>query len=892
MSDDEDNDDVSVHEEDNDDVPVQQQAVVVAQRRGGAAQYVRGSNSTKQSLKSASKHFNKFLAGLTPEIMDNMEQLAGARLSPNRPWTYENLNKERVPWKLMDLFGEHLSCDAKVLRGNVQCVRRIAYNTAARYFSSVRSGMIDELVEAGKRNLALSDEASMNKISRGICAKFSKDAFEDNTSLVNPHIPSSPEDVLTTAICCIWTGTSSFASFFSFYISLIQLAGRATEVAKVPWHNMSLINPKDFDSPRDKVVEIKFWRSKTANQQTCSIFSHRDTLLMDWFFALAYSMVMQTGHPTEYMFPMFAAKAVEAEGTREDPDDKESTKNKVVTHFYNNMLRDIMLSCSRLSAAAANNVGEANQLPVLNNVAPSFVASFGINPKLTSHSNKKHAVMIADEVAALNTTWVCYRAGWLKHCDHTIFEYLTANKKNDWQVGKALSGWRHIDAHGRIGGGLPPRLHPLLAHDQNGAVDNFVRSLFWRFDGPNWSDEFKCLLAASILLHLPRFVDLLLDHPEQKFGNTRNEAWNKHPFLQAVQIAASGANISRATLLEWCKVVSRDFTERNYSFIGLERVQQHETAGQGQNPQPGNQVDGRSIVSVLTHLVDTSRETMLVVQGLRDEVRESTHVSNRVLNDVVRTQVATCAEVRKLNQKVDRIIGGVFLPSNGSGSTRGLLSGAGLGAALAAEGVEGEQQGHHRQNQNQNHQATTPAQPPAAVVVLTNPYPNGLKGLTVRNLFENWHMFGHYKVIYNKEVKKEHRSAAILTIEYFTLFLLSHPPPLPAGVQFGCQPAASNWRKDLTRLVAAAWDKVKRLYAAKGKTCSENIFNFKDFMFGLSSADWPEGPRGETTFQPSTTDGASTKNLKLRTREKLVAHQNTHRLRVENKRARKRARLE
>ncbi len=59
-------------------------------------------------------------------------------------------------------------------------------------------------------------------------------------------------------------------------------------------------------------------------------------------------------------------------------------------------------------------------------------------------------------------------------------------------------------------------------------------------------------------------------------------------------------------------------------------------------------------------------------------------------------------------------------------------------------------------------------------------------------------------------------------------------------------------------------------------------------MFGLSLVDWPEGPRGGTTFQQVTTDGALTKNLKLWTREKVVAYQNTHRLRVEAKRARKR----
>ena len=278
-----------------------------------------------------------------------------------------------------------------------------------------------------------------------------------------------------------------------------------------------------------------------------------------------------------------------------------------MTQFYNNMLCDVILSCANLSTiVAAANVGKANlQLPLLNNIIPSFVPTFSFNHKLTSHSNKKHTVRIADKVPALNTMWVCYWAGWLKKCDHTIFKYFTANMKNNWQAGKALCGWRQLDTHGHIEGRHPPQLHTLLAHDHDGTVENFVRSLFWHFVHPHWSNEFKCLLAASILMHLPRFIDLLLDHPNAKFGTTSEEARNKHPFLQAINIALVGSNISHAMLLEWCKDVDHDFTERNYAFVAMRQVENQEAVQQNQNPHPCYQVNEHSIISVLMHLADT-----------------------------------------------------------------------------------------------------------------------------------------------------------------------------------------------------------------------------------------------------------------------------------------------
>ena len=125
--------------------------------------------------------------------------------------------------------------------------------------------------------------------------------------------------------------------------------------------------------------------------------------------------------------------------------------------------------------------------------------------------------------------------------------------------------------HGRLGGGYPPRLHPIMAHEHGRAVGTFVKSLFWRFDANTWCIELKRLLTATILMNLGRFIDLLLEHPQHAFGAVIADTWEKHKFLQCLGVAAGNANISNAVLLEWGSLVDRDFIERNLAFAPMER---------------------------------------------------------------------------------------------------------------------------------------------------------------------------------------------------------------------------------------------------------------------------------------------------------------------------------
>jgi hypothetical protein len=426
----------------------------------GASRNLRGSNSTRASFLSAERRFNQFCRDyLTDDDMDFFEnEIVGEDLSPDRPWTFESLSKELFPYKLMDYYAEYLAKHAKSSRGGGNAPLKL--ETAKRYFSAIKENILVGLANAGKSNPALNKEA-IARIYAGMLRIFKQAAYDGNHNLVDPHRPAETDDILTASICCIWTANYRYAAFFNYFLSLIQLAGRASEIARIPWRNLALINPKEFEEDRDnKIAEIKLCRSKTLHMQECSIFPHQKEFLLDWYFSMAYAMVMQLNTPTEtneYMFPIFAGKADEAvaSNSNQQRNQQEVAKNKAVTQLYNNMLRDLMSQCVNLSPYPYGNVAEDDDLDPNGEARPprtaaSYVGNFGIHPKLTSHSNKKHAVQIADEVPCLKTTWVSFRVGWAMEAAHTIFDYLVSNRKNDQQVGKALSGWRLPDVHGRL----------------------------------------------------------------------------------------------------------------------------------------------------------------------------------------------------------------------------------------------------------------------------------------------------------------------------------------------------------------------------------------------------------------------------------------------------------
>jgi hypothetical protein len=138
----------------------------------------------------------------------------------------------------------------------------------------------------------------------------------------------------------------------------------------------------------------------------------------------------------------------------------------------------------------------------------------------------------------------------------------------------------------------------------------------------------------------------------------------------------------------------------------------------------------------------------------------------------------------------------------------------------------------------------------------------------VKNLFKEWHKKEHYKYIAAPSIEIQTRSLVKFTIEYFTLFLKKHIPPLPPGVLSPLLPAAKSWRNELEELTDAAWEDVIQLFRKHGQKPSDKVSVFKKWMTELSATDdWPAGPPGESCFQPPA------KRYKMRTYDELSAHQ-------------------
>jgi hypothetical protein len=451
-----------------------------------------------------------------------------------------------------------------------------------------------------------------------------------------------------------------------------------------------------------------------------------------------------------------------------------------------------------------------------------------------------------------------------------------------------------------IGGGYPPRLTSIENQAAAAAADDFVKALFWRYDNAAiWSHAFKRLLGASVLMYLKSFIDLLLQHPHKKFGATSDEAWTKHPFLQKLQTAAQNASIAPSVLLEWGAVVERDFIERNIAFAPFNRVAQV-------NPRM-HVVDDRSLLSGVVALADAVGGNTIQTRQMRDVVREhSADWMSKSQNLVTKAHLDQALKdqekriVKRLTKEFYKAMHAAVASGAALGTgTATLALGTGT-ATLAAAGVargglnneedSDEDVDEEESVAGRDHRHHAGRLVPSAPI--TKLYIGGLKEYTVCGLFQEWHVYGHYQLIYKKNTvqQRQHRSIVLLVIQYFSLFLSRQPSPLPTGAPTGSHPNAKTWRKELMQLINQGWQRVISLMQ-KHKVKSDKVSAFKTLMFKVGPSEWPEGPTGETPFQPVQSHNGTLVTVPLLTRQKLVEHHNRQKEMAERKLVRKQEKL-
>jgi hypothetical protein len=214
-------------------------------------------------------------------------------------------------------------------------------------------------------------------------------------------------------------------------VSTVQFAGRVGETAQVPLKAVYCDEAVGLEGPlgtlREKILGVGIWRVKTTTlDKSVSIFPHRNHFLQDWYFLLAYSLVLRRdrSRPSPGLFPDFYEEAKKDQDQRRD---NSKTKKSKVSGMFTRVFA-VVTSLPSLSAEATMKLKTRCGIPT---VTP--------DSKVSGHSGKKRAVQLADMHPLIKSTWVCFRAGWKMRAVHTIFDYTAPNKKNDQQVAKGES---------------------------------------------------------------------------------------------------------------------------------------------------------------------------------------------------------------------------------------------------------------------------------------------------------------------------------------------------------------------------------------------------------------------------------------------------------------------
>jgi hypothetical protein len=529
---------------------------------------------------------------------------------------------------------------------------------------------------------------------------------------------------------------------------------------------------------------------------------------------------------------------------------QDKAKSQGVSKYYKHVVDTLIKHLRKLNEAIADALVEAEAAGEFPN---PFASQKSINPSISSHSNKRYAINLAEDHPMIKTQDTARRAGYDLRSVATIFEnLLRENPFRDRQVGLVFNDWSAVTPLGLIGGGRPPRLEAVQAHALGAKAADFAAVLFCHYDNIEVANdpEMRHLLLATVVRFLPQFLDLLVEHPTHRFGKSRAEAWDLHSFTKALKHAGSVVGgITTDTLMEWSDLIVRDFVSRNSAYVPMQAIQQA-------YPNAETFVtDHRTLAGYLQAIAIAGQATQVEQSEIRAQGNTMMAALTAMQAQNSHMQAQNSHLLAQLHQKDDQILALlqsiVNAPAVAADSN---IDGGGMDEANSINNGDGGGDGH----------ATTNAMDDAA-----NNFPKSIASMTVKNLFIDWHTQEHYKYIADPSITVHTRSAVKFTIEYFTFFLKKHIPPLPPLVLSPLHPGATAWRRELLELTNAAWEEAEKLYELKthGAKLSEKVSVFKKWMTELSATDdWPAGPPGESCFKPP-------EKYKMRTYDELSEHQ-------------------
>jgi hypothetical protein len=261
--------------------------------------------STKEKANNALKHFEFYASQHFGKIIkaDNV--------------SYDELNQ--------DLFGglaTYLATSAHYYRDPRKGL--LSLNSAQGYLSAIKMHYVNKYREF--REPSVFSKEHWSRIKAGVNSEFVERSKRTGKELVQSREGATDDDIIAMHSLCAWNAEQWSAEFMHFNNSMINLAGRGSEIAHTR-HEHVTTTLLDEMIMKCKVLQHYCNRFKTGTIQDLHVFCHKERWQMDYYFSAAYCYVMCGGaQGNDFVFPTFAKQAM-----KEDAAQKKTSK--VANHW-------------------------------------------------------------------------------------------------------------------------------------------------------------------------------------------------------------------------------------------------------------------------------------------------------------------------------------------------------------------------------------------------------------------------------------------------------------------------------------------------------------------------------------------------------------------------------
>ena len=209
------------------------------------------------------------------------------------------------------------------------------------------------------------------------------------------------KDALIIALIMLKLCRNNFVAISTFICILVNIAGRGSETAILTFAELGII-PHEIDYQKSSIIQVLFRKDKTGHYQNPRIFPQADKnhWYKDLYFMLALSLIYRcagiyredTITPESPLVPKFFDEAKKEEKNTEK---KNSSGTSLVSKKFGDIFKEVKDFFNAMKPGD-----------------PLFHKDPYLNPKLGSHSGKRHAALLLAECCT-HTFAAIYRLGYL-----------------------------------------------------------------------------------------------------------------------------------------------------------------------------------------------------------------------------------------------------------------------------------------------------------------------------------------------------------------------------------------------------------------------------------------------------------------------------------------------